>query len=238
MRAMPDETTPAARSTPLFHQPWPGYWRTKNRLERLKRFKNLVIHRERWALEMQTVTPLAELFPGENLKECTFETVQRIEAELRESLMLVFYGMREVAIETHARYRTFDRIENRDKTWEYDLILDYFHMSDGDNRQKNFELLMGRLDMAIGIYKARLPRAKRELFSPITWIAYAVRLPITILERAGLLAHPKSQEKFLNAYGWAVQLATLAVILLILGHYGAKVPWSKIFSYLMSALPK
>lgn len=206
---------------------------TKRHLKRIIRFKNLIIHREQWAAELDSAPTLDELFPGENLQRGTMEAVQRIEQEIRETKMIISYDLRHCGVGTRVTVTT------RGEANDYDLIIDYFRMSNDDelDRSQNFEEVMELLDAGVGAHKNRLERAKFEMFSPITWIAYVIRLPITVLERAGLASHPKSQEKFLNVYAWAVQFSMLALILVVLGHYGAKIPWSDIFPYVIKAIP-
>lgn len=213
---------------PLLMPPWPGYWRSKTAIERLTRFKNLIIHHQRWAPEMQSVQPLSKLFLGEDLKEATVEAFQRIEEEIRQNLMVVVRTLHEAGILSQSRVSHHDPIQNREITRTYDLVLDYFVLSDSDDRQNAYDALLERLDMAIGMYKARLPRAKRELFSPITWMAHVVRLPITILERAGLAAHPQSQEMILSGYGKLLKALIVAILLLIAIRLGVAIPWKDI----------
>lgn len=226
-------------SRPLFHPPWPGYWITKRRLNRLVRFKDLIIHREQWAPEIESAPSLEELFPSEHLQRGTMDAIQRIEREIRESMMLVTQHLRQCGVGTGVVITRFNRLENRRETTNHDLVLDYFRMSNDDelDRHRNFEELVERLDMGIGLHKNRLPHAKHDLFNPIMWMAYVIRLPITVLERAGMMSHPKNQEKFLNVYAWVVQFAMLALILMVAGHYGAKIAWGDIFSYVIKAIP-
>jgi len=205
---------------------------TKRHLNRIIRFKNLIIHREQWGPEIESAPTLDELFPGENLQRGTMDAVRRIEQEIREMKLIISYNLRHCGVGTRMTVTTGG------ETNEYDLLVDYFRMANDNelDRRQRFEEVMELLDAGIGAHKNRLPRAKIEMFSPITWIAYMIRLPITVLERAGLASHPKSQEKFLNAYAWVVQFAMLALILVVAGHYGAKIPWSDIFSYVIKAI--
>lgn len=236
---MSSSPAPAASNKPFLYPPWPGYRETQRRLDRLTRFKHLIIHRERWAPELRTAPALDELFPGENLKPGTWEVIQRIEGELRECLMITHRDLRLCGVSPRTVFVHYDADKRSEVTRDYDVALDYFHMSrEVDLRRKNFEVLMERLDMAIGIYRDRLPRAKREGFSPITWLAYLIRIPITVLERAGMMSHPENQKTFIKAYVWVVETLMLVLIIMALGHYGAKIPWSDIISWATKAAPK
>lgn len=98
------------------------------------------------------------------------------------------------------------------------------------NPQQAYEFVMHVLDQGIGIHTLRLKLAKRELFNPVIWMAHLIRLPITIMERAGLASHSKGQEVLVSTYGWFMRIAMGALVLIIIGHYGAKIPWSEILS--------
>jgi hypothetical protein len=243
--AMSPEPASDHSNLPLFYPAWPGYRTTKNRLERLIRFKNLIVHREQWAPEMDSSPTLDELFPGEKLQEGSPQAVYRIDLEIRETMLLAFRALWECGVSSRARvtissfdFNFLDPQKKKKETVEYDLLVDYFNVPSDVDRHRNFEAVMQRLDMGIGAYKDRLPRAKRDRFNPLMWTVFLVRLPITVLERAGMLRHPNSQEKLLNVYTWVVQFSMLALILAVLGHYGAKIPWSDIFSYVMKLMPK
>jgi hypothetical protein len=71
----------ASANRPLFHQPWPGYWKTTARLDRLIRFKGLVMQRERWEVDLDQAAPLSELFPGETLEPQSQKLYLRIDWE-------------------------------------------------------------------------------------------------------------------------------------------------------------
>lgn len=49
---------------PLVAQPWPGYWRTREKIARAKRFQDLIRHKERWATEIDRAAPLEKLILG------------------------------------------------------------------------------------------------------------------------------------------------------------------------------
>jgi hypothetical protein len=241
---MSQEPASGQSGTSLFHEPPPGYWKTKKRLNRLVRFRNLVIHRERWGPDLDSALALDELFPGENLKENAYETLRRVEREITEQMALVFNVLRRCGVQTRVSFSRSNFADNflgqsaeKKERVEYDLILDFFNVPRDVNWSQNMEALLQRLDMGIGIHKTHLPQAKWDLFNPAMWMAYIIRLPITVLERAGMMSHPTTQEKFLTVYAWVVQFATLALILIVAGHYGAKIPWSNIFSYVIKAIP-
>jgi hypothetical protein len=242
---MSDAPVSDQSNKPLFRQPAPGYWTTKKRLDRLVRFRSLAIHQARWAPDLDSVPKLDELFPGEKLKDGAFETLRRIKREITEQIPLVFNDLRRCGVKTQVSFsRPFfpdnfvTEPPERKERVEYDLLLDYFNVPRQVSGSQNMEALLQRLDMGIGIHKDHLPWAKWDLLNPVMWMAHIIRLPITVLELAGMMSHPKTQQKFLNVYAWIVQFLMLALILVVLGHYGAKIPWSDIFSYIMKMMAK
>jgi hypothetical protein len=182
------------------------------------------------------VPSLAELFPGENLKEATFETALRIEREIRENLMVISYFLQEAGIATEGVFVKDDPGQVEQVKERYDLILDYFVMLNSHLYHQAFEALIARLDMGIGMYKARLRQAKRDLCSPVAWLAYLIRLPITILERAGLASHPDSQQIILTGYGKFLKTLIVLILLLIAVRLGVTIPWKEIVQWAIGFL--
>src|SRR5271156_932784 len=164
---------------PLILQPWPGYWRTKACLGRVKRFQDLIRHRENWAGEPERAQPLAELIEGD-------VSAKRLDEEIQKLQHLVFWDIKRYTfVQTTFHYgkrRSVPEAEEEKET--YDVIQDYFRLPRGENPYLAYETLMGVLNHAIGIFEARKKRAFREIFIPIVWAAHFIRLPITIMERA------------------------------------------------------
>lgn len=235
---MAEQSSNGLPPAPLFASPWPSYWTTNRRIERLTRFKNLVIHHQRWAGDIDTAPSLEDLFPGENLDVGSYGASQRIELEIRQGLMVAFRDLQQAGITARTNINVYSQVEQRETMRDCDLILDYFRLHDRDDNQRAYESLLQRLDMGIGVYQASLPATRRALYSPISWMAYVIRIPVAIFERAGLASHPKTQEKLIDAYAWVMRIAMLAAVLLILAHYGMKIPWADAFSAIVKAFSK
>lgn len=216
----------------LISWPAPGYWRTKRTIARLERFKNLIIHLERWAGDVDAAPSLAELFPGENVTVGTVAAIQRIEQEIRQLAPVVLWDLRWPRIPTTAWFGSL--MSAGDKRREYNVITDYFRLPRAQHAQACYEAVIEVLDNGIGVYKTRLHQAKRDMVNPIVWIASVVRLPITIMEHAGLATSEEGQRMALGVWGKIVR--ALWVVFLVLGaiHYGVKVPWSDIVTKLIT----
>ena len=65
------------------------------------------------------------------------------------------------------------------------MILDYLRLPRDGNSHGAYEIVISTLVEAIGAYEVSFGRAKRDLWSPVYWLARLIRAPITIMERAG-----------------------------------------------------
>lgn len=157
---MADEPAPKPPQGPLFHQPWPGYWRTKLKLERMVRFKNLIIHRERWAGDIDMAPPLAELFPGENVEPGNLLWVQRINQDIKQTMLMVFRDLEAMGIPTVVGYDEYDPAKGKDVLKKYNLIMDYYRLPRPGDGHGAFQAVIDILEEGIGAYKGRLKQAK------------------------------------------------------------------------------
>ncbi len=212
---------------PLFHQPPPGYWRTKFKLERMVRFKNLIIHRERWAGDIDMASPIAELFPGESLASNSSVTVQRINQEIKQMMWMVNWDLNYIGVATRVNYKERDPVDG-EVINKYDLILDYYRLPRNGNPHIAYQAVIDVLEQGIGLYKGRLKQAKQELFNPINWAAYVIRIPITVMERAGFGASEKSQDMLIGWYARFMQILMGLIFSFIAIREGIKVQWKEI----------
>jgi hypothetical protein len=225
-------------SHPMFVQPPPGYRRSKSKLDRLERFKNLIIHRERWAGDVDAAPPVETLFADEEIDRNSFRTVQRIEEEIKQNAPLVFWDLQWAGVPTAVDHRERDPVTGNVTVTKYDAITDYFRLPRHGDGQAAYEATMDVLHQGIGVYKAMAKQAKRNRWNPVVWLAHFIRLPITVMEYAGLTAHPKAQEMLVGAYAWFMRIAMLALILSVSIHYGVKIPWNELFSGVVKTLFK
>src|SRR5208283_2153182 len=193
-----------------------GYFECKKRIERLKRFQNLLRHREKWAHQLDFAPPLERLIPeisepvpdGErsgympNLNRDQLRAVREpvvIDREINRLIPMVHAYLNVVNIKTiytqTSQFRDFDESERpmrRETERHFDAVLDYFSISrlPGIRPGEEFELLLGITERGIGIYEGRLKVAKREMFNPLIWIATVLSAPLYVLARAGFDESP------------------------------------------------
>ncbi len=116
------------------------------------------------------------------------------------------------------------------KEEKYDIVADYLDIEVGSiEGQYTSDLLMRMLEEGIGAYQARQPVAFREIFYPTVWLAYLVRLPLSVFERAGLVSDEKTA---VDIYAKVLKVVTAALLLFILLKLGVKIPWNELLTFL------
>jgi hypothetical protein len=211
-----------APERPLFMPAAPGYFATKRLLERIHRFQDLIRHRERWTPDLEFACPLEDVVPA---KVPEMQRVQYLDREILRMMQGVHRAVNFAGVPTSVYHEHRDPVDNHEDRERYELILDYFRLPRWDNGYKAFEAVMGVLEQAIGVYEGRLEQAKREIFNPVAWVAHVIRIPITVLERAGLAAHEKTASMVLGAYARFVQIVMLIILVLTAVRLGVKIPW-------------
>jgi hypothetical protein len=212
---------------PLFAQPWPGYWKTRARLAAIIRFKNLIVHRERRAGSLDEACPIEELFP--NPPPVGMARTRLIDREIKRAQQEVWWELTFAGIPTVVAQREYDEGEHKGVLTKYDVILDYFRLPLLQDARA-FDLVLDTLEQGIGAYERRLKRAKRELYSPVAWVAHLIRLPISVMERAGFAGHEKTQELILSGYARFMRIMMGIIVVLSTLLLGIKVPWREIVS--------
>jgi hypothetical protein len=213
-----------APERPLFMPAAPGYFATKRLLARIHRFQNLIRHRERWAPDLEFACPLEDVVPA-NVPE--IQRGQYLDREILRMMQDVHRAVNFAGVPTSVYHEHRDPVDNHEEQERYDLILDYFRLPRWDNGYKAFEAVMSVLEQAIGVYEVRLNQAKREFFNPVAWVAHVIRIPITVLERAGLAAHEKTASMVIGAYARSVQILMVIILVFIAVRLGVKIPWKE-----------
>lgn len=198
------------------------------------RFKNLIIHRERWSGDIDMAPPLAELFPGENVEPGNFLWVQRINQDIKQTMLMVFRDLEAIGIPTVVGYDEYDVAKGQEVLKKYNLIMDYYRLPRSGDGHGSYQAVIDILEEGIGAYKGRLKQAKLELFNPIIWAAYAIRIPITVMERAGFGAHEKTQNMMLGWYPRIIQIMMLIILGLFMVRQGIRFPWKEIFNWVLN----
>jgi hypothetical protein len=202
------------------------------------RLRDLIIHKERWGSHIDLAPKLAVLFPGETVDVNLYSTAQRIEQEIQQTRRMVWWDLNYIGVPTGVVYseRPIPGLEPEEK--KYDVIMDYFRLPRSENAHGAFVAVIDVLEQGIGLWKGRLRQAKLELFNPIIWAAKAIRLPITVMERAGFGANEKTQELLLGGYGKFMRIAMGLILMFLALILGLKVPWKEIVTAIIDTIFK
>ena len=208
-----------------FHLRRPGYWRCRQVLRRLHEFQDLVRHRERWAPDIEIARPLEELLPkGTDISPANgFRVIQLIERQINRLIPIVSRNLLRGGINTRIRCRV--RNHPQDEWREVDLVLGYFERLPDGGQQERYERLMRCLEAGIGVYEERQRGAKRDSLNPVHWLALILRLPITIMESAGLITTHEEHSRFVRVYAWLMQVVMLLLLIMLATKLGISIPW-------------
>lgn len=161
-----------------------------------------------------------------------------LDREILRAMQGVHWAANYAGVPTAVYWKDRDPIDDKETRQNFDIVLDYFRLPRHTRPQDAYEYLMGVLEQTIGVYESRLKQSKRDFWNPVTWLAHLVRLPITVMERAGLMNHNKSAEMVLGGYAKFVRIAVGAIIVLILLRLGVKMPWKEAFAKVVDLLMK
>lgn len=223
---------------PLFWPVWPGYFHTKLKLTRMVRLRDLIFHKERWATHIDLAQPLEKLFPGENLQVCTHPTTQRIDQEIRQTRRMVWWDLHHIGIDTVVVWQGRRALGIAEEDRKFDVIMDYGRLPREGDGHPAFQAVVDVLEQGIGLYKGRLRQAKFEMFNPIIWAARAIRIPITVMERAGFGRNEKTQDMLLGGYARFMKIAMGVLLSFLLLIVGFKVPWKEIVEAIINTIFK
>lgn len=223
---------------PLFWPAWPGYFRTKLKLARMVRLRDLIIQNERWSGHIDLAQPLEKLFPDEKLDPGTYAVKQRIDQEIRQNRKMVWWDLHQIGVDTVVIWKLRRAVGIDEEDRRFDVIMDYERLPrDGDGHPA-FQAVIDVLEQGIGLYKGRLRQAKFEIFNPIVWVARAIRIPITVMERAGFGANRKTQDMLLGGYARFMKIAMGILLGFLLLIAGFKVPWKEIVDAIIDTIFK
>lgn len=203
----------------------PGYFRCSSILKDLSRFQDLIRHYQRYATQIDFAKPLEELIPeatDSNRRVLIEREINRMIPRIQAYLFIAYVETTIVSTEETPEFdpeSRFPKYVKEENHW--DLIHDYFDHRD----QRTFELMMQTLERGIGHYTFRQERALKEMFNPLHWVAYILRLPITILELSGIEA---SNKIISEIYAWLIRILVLTILALLATKLGISIPWDKI----------
>jgi len=228
---MPNETSPPSR--PLFYRPSPGFWRTRYILKQARKFQDLIRHKERWASDIDLAQPLKKLLPG--VPEALW--IQSIDLEISKGQRLVHWALNHFGVPTSTLYKDRYAPEG-EKPRQYDLVLDYFRLPrvSGETHAP-FEAVMSMMNQGIGVIEMHKRQTAWNLINPISWMAFLIRLPITVMERAGFMGHERTEELMLGAYAKFMRFVMAIILIFAAVRLGIKIPWQELFvKYIESML--
>jgi hypothetical protein len=225
----------AAPERPLFMRPAPGYFTTRRVLKRLRKFQNIIRHKERWATDIRFACPIEEVLPPNTPVS---EQVEVLEKEIHRMMHIVRWDINYAGVTTAVVHKHWDPAERKNQENRYDLILDYFRLPREPNSYQAYEAVMAALEQAIGMYEARLRQAKRDVFNPVVWAAHLIRLPITIMERAGLVGHEKTAHMVLGGYAKFMKVVMALIVVFVALRVGVKLPWNEMFVKVLELITK
>jgi hypothetical protein len=112
--------------------------------------------------------------------------------------------------------------------------MDYYRLPRSGDGHGSYQAVIDILEEGIGAYKCWLKQAKLELFNPVIWAAYVIRIPITVMERAGFGANEKTQDMLIGWYARFMQVMMAIIIGLFMVRQGIKFPWKEIFNWVLN----
>jgi hypothetical protein len=201
----------------------PGFFECRRAIERLTRFRDLIIQRQRWAPYITLARPLEELLPNLDPQDGPRE----IDRAISHLTPLVARDLWRMDIDTDFTFpKSRPEIDDdtrkiRHRDVDVDLIKDFFRLPHDDPYGRAFDLVFHALEQGIGAYTERKKRAALEKLNPLRWLAGILRAPIFVLEEAGYLT-----EKNRLALGILKVLWPTALVVFgwVLAKYGIKFP--------------
>jgi len=176
---------------------------------------------------IQFAQPIEKLIPA--CKD-SFERQHYLEIEIARLTPIVGLILNQFGLSVMFN-RTIRDSQGDPKQESFDILNQYLHVPLGSpDGQHLIDPLMTLLEKGIGVGMSRQERARYEFLYPTTWLAYLIRLPITVLVRAGILP---SSELIGSIYGKFIQILTLVLIVLLSIKLGIAIPWERIIGYIL-----
>lgn len=192
-------------SAPLMVRP--GYFECKRRIERLSKFQDLIRYEVGWTQELQSARPIEGMIgvvPDAQKQRAIEQAISRMVFAVGNDLddVEVSSGITMLVDADDID----DFADGRQVRQAFDLINDYFvvRRHKGFGRSDIFMDTIRVLDEGIGAYETIKERAKFDFINPIAWCAWLMRIPISVLQRAGIATGEAAGEKTLRFIAWAV----------------------------------
>ena len=151
---------------------------------------------------------------------------------------MVWWDLHAIGVDTVVIHKEHSGFGKEGEEKKYDLIMDYFRLPREGDGHAAFQAVIDNLEQGIGLYKGRQKQAWWEMFNPIVWAARAIRIPITVMERAGFGAHEKTQEMMIGGYARFMKIAMALILSFMALLLGVKVPWKDIVTGIINTIFK
>lgn len=205
----------------------PNYFECKWAIERLKRFQDLIRHDKGYADQVRYARSLVELIP-ELIKTKKIDEHWIIEREINRLIPIIQNDLHLAHIETLITHKTSDLEYDdekgvhkpKERKSSYNLIRDYFELP---NKHEFFEMIIKSVERGIGWYLGRERNAFIEIFNPLSWLAFFIRVPIIIIQKAGI---ETSNKVVAESYAWLIKIIMLILLIFIATKLGISIPWS------------
>lgn len=228
-----EEDAPHTTPEPTPHVPLlkPGYFECGKILERLHRFQDLVRHHQRRGTQLSLARPLEKLLPSGAPEGYRYEV---IEQEINRLVPLVGSALYHAEIWTLISWPTQETEYDGDKLIQkkvdrrFDLVEDYFQIPRTSDAAA-FNLLMSAIERGIGVYEEYRRRALWDFINPLAWTAFLIRMPLIVLEKAGLYDED-ARSYVLRVYGWLIRSLMFFFIVFGIAKLGIAIPipWDKL----------
>jgi len=200
-----------------------GYLACRKILERLEIFKDLVRHNSPYGgyIGKEFARPLEELIT-ENIPPGRMYDI--LEQHINQLIPLVHRDLFYARISLGATRGEAGSEAER----HYDMILQFFEfIRDGGGNVYN--MVIGALDQGIGYYKAKKHQAFWDIFNPVSWIAFILRIPLIIIQKTGLVIDEKGASWILKIYGLIIRALILLILAFLATKLGVSIPWNVLF---------
>jgi hypothetical protein len=188
--------------------------------------QNLIRLREPWQHDLARRDPMIPESPGIDREIALHREINRLIPWVTRYMYAACIG---TVVNGYAPDEHFDGnvMVRRHVERDWDIFENYFGLPRQDDV---FRFQIDALERAIGYYFALQERAFRELFSPITWLAFLVRIPIVVLERAGVPMEDASS-RGVQTSAWIMRLAAIVLLVLASTKLGLSIPWDKVLAW-------
>lgn len=205
-------------------------------IRRLRRFQNLIRHDQNWGYDVRFAKPLDRLLPRNTPKDSINEVIDQEINRMIPAVRIILHRVKvgTVIVSTKKEYG-FDYKEiktiEKDITEKYEMIEQYFDLPH-DPKASSYRLLMQSIERGIGFYQDRGNKALFELINPFIWVVWLIRLPIAVLNRAGI----EDKGVIMQIYSWVIRTIMVVMLIFYATKLGISIPWDEFLKTLLKYL--